>query len=253
MKVLIICGHGNGDCGAVSKIDGKTYRESEITRDFARRLYKKMKSSGIDTVLYDTSKNAYSELCKNSKNIIFKGYDIVLEIHVNSSINNDYVGNGKNIGTEIFVPSLSNNTKNEYAKKIVESVSSVGLKNRGVKVGKFQVINTAYSSGVKNAFLLELFFINDKDDLLLYQKNKTKIINNIVNIFKKDSFLFKITSKKASVYIDIEDKIKSAITVKQNEVFTIVETKKCLGINYGKLKSGLGWIPLNCGVVINGK
>ena len=253
MKILIICGHGNGDCGSFSKIGGKTYKESEITRDFGRRLYKKMKSNGIDTVLYDTSKNAYSELCKNSKSIIFKGYDIVLEIHVNSSIINDYAGNGKNVGTEIFVPSLSYNTKNEYAQKIVKAVSDVGLKNRGVKVGKFKVINTAYSSGVKNAFLLELFFINDKDDLLLYQKNKTKIINNIVSIFKNDNFLFKITSKKASVYLDINDKIKSAITVKQNEVFTIVETKIVLGIEYGKLKSGVGWIPLNCGVVLHGK
>ena len=253
MKLFIICGHGNGDCGAVYKIGGKTYKESEITRDFGRRLYKKMKSNGIDTVLYDTSKNAYSELCKNSKSIIFKGYDIVLELHVNSSLTNDYKGNGKNIGTEIFVPSLSNDIKNNYAQKIVKAIADVGLKNRGVKLGKFKVINTAYSSGVKNAFLLELFFINDKDDLLLYQKNQTKMINNIVSIFKTDNFLFKITSKKASVYIDINDKIKSAITVKQNEVFTIVETRKCLGIEYGKLKSGLGWIPLNCGVVVNGK
>lgn len=252
MKVLIICGHGNGDCGAISKIDGKTYKEANITRDFGRRLYKKMKNSGIYSVLYDTSKNAYFELCKNSKSIIFKGYDIVLEIHVNSSVNNDYVGNEKNIGTEIYVPSLSNNTKNEYAEKILKAVSDVGLKNRGVKVGKFKVINTAYSSGVKNAFLLELFFINDKDDLILYQKNKTKIINNIVSIFKNDYFLFKITTKKANIYIDVERKIKSALTVKQNEVFTIVETKKCFGIDYGKLKSGVGWIPLNCGVILNG-
>lgn len=248
MKIMLICGHGEGDNGACHTIDGTSYKEATIVGSFCKKLYTKMKNKGIDVTLYDTTKNAYRQLCTNSKAIIFNGYDLILELHLNSCSSTDYNGNGKNTGTEIYVPSRSGDTSNQYAKKILKAVCDVGFTNRGVKSGAFKVINTAYLNGVKNAFLLELFFLSDKDDLTLYNKKKSTIINNIANLFVESSFLFKITATSSPVYIDIKNKVKSATKVKKNEVFTIVSTTTINGIEFGKLKSGIGYIPLNIGV-----
>ena len=251
MNILIICGHGNGDVGATSNINGITRKEASVVRNFVPILKQALLEKGNNVTIYNKDKNAYEELKHNKKAIDFSKYDSVIELHCNSSVNNYYMKDGKNIGCEVYYPSLSNGENIKFLKSLIYKVSmSSGLKNRGVKVGPFLVINTAYSQGCKNACLLELFFINDLDDICLYKKHKYDIANAISECYSNNPFKIKIKTDNTPIYIDYKRNVKHATKVNKNEVFTIVETVNYNGIVFGKLKSGIGYINLNSGVII---
>lgn len=248
MNFLLICGHGDGDSGAVSKIDGITRKEFKIVRNFAPLLKKALVNNGHSVTIYDTEKNVYKELCHNKNSVIFNGYDVVLELHCNSSNNKYYTSDNKTMGTEVFYPSTQANNVSvkTLAKDLCHAIANTSsLKERGAKSGKFLVINTASDKGVCNAFLIELFFLNDFDDIILYKKNKQNIANAIANCFK-ESYLVKIKNEYCHVYIDYKNKVKHSKKLYKGEVYTIVDEILCNGILYGKLKSGIGYIDLNC-------
>ena len=170
MKILLIAGHGNGDCGA----KGSGFYEADLTREVARLI--KAKLSGYAEVeIADTSKNWYEHLKKYSFN--FKNYDYVLEIHFNACVN-DTKGNGKTTGTEIYITTSEKSSSVE--EKIVKGIASIGFTNRGVKRKNWDVINKIKKQGVSSA-LLEVCFIDDIDDMKLYQSSKNEIIDAIVN------------------------------------------------------------------------
>ena len=58
--------------------------------------------------------------------------------------------------------------------KIVEKIAALGLKNRGVKRTNWRVIARAKASGTSSA-LLEVCFIDDKDDMQIYTAKKDQI------------------------------------------------------------------------------
>ena len=251
MNILIICGHGNGDVGAMSKINGITRKEAAIVRNFAPILKQALIEKGNNVTIYNTDKNAYEELKHNKKAIDFSKYDSVIELHCNSSSNKYYKTDGKNIGCEVYYPSLANGENIKFLETLIYKVSlASGLKNRGVNVGHLLVINNAYSQGCKNAYLLELFFINDIDDICLYKKHKHDIATAISDCYSNKPFLIKIKSDNTPIYIDYKRNVKHSTKVNKNEVFTIVETANYNGVVFGKLKSGIGYINLNSGVVI---
>ena len=57
-------------------------------------------------------------------------------------------------------------------------------------------------------------------------------------------FLVKITCDKLNVRADAGINNKGVGTVSKDEVFTIIETKKIGSVEWGRLKSGTGWISL---------
>ena len=105
MNILIICGHGNGDVGATSNINGIARKEASVVRNFAPILKQALLEKGNNVTIYNKDKNAYEELKHNKKAIDFSKYDSVLELHCNSSANNYYMKDGKNIGCEVYYPS----------------------------------------------------------------------------------------------------------------------------------------------------
>lgn len=169
-NILLIAGHGAGDCGAI----GCGYKEADLTREVAKLLKVELDSYANVTIA-DTSKNWFSYLKTNVFD--FRKYDYVFEIHFNSCVN-DPKGNGKTTGTEIYITTSEKGCSVE--EMIVNNISILGFKNRGVKRKNFSVIYKVKQQGVSSA-LLELCFIDDLDDMKLYQGKKKEVIKAIAN------------------------------------------------------------------------
>lgn len=170
MKILLISGHGAGDVGAC----GNGYKEYNLTREVVNILAKKLKSyAKVD--VYDQKRNAFYD-CQNGTFKIGK-YDYVLEIHFNAF-------NGKAYGSECYVTTrevgitveqaIMKNMKKFFTLRDNDSIFD------GVKRTNFLVINTVKSRGMSGA-LLETCFIDNKNDMSIYQKNKDAICQGIVD------------------------------------------------------------------------
>ena len=176
MKILIIAGHGAGDVGASATIHGVQFHEATQTRVVAQLLVSQL-SKWADVTLYNTGRNAFADHKKGVLNSIaqFQKYDYVLEIHFNAAVQ-DYDGDGKTTGVECFVTTGEQGTKVENL--MVSKLASLGLKNRGVKRKNFSVISQAKKAGT-SAALLEICFIDDADDMKIYNKN-TKTVAKLI-------------------------------------------------------------------------
>lgn len=200
-KILLISGHGAGDSGACAKIGGTTYKEAEQTVVMAKKIKKALGCYDVQVDLYPVSKNAYEDL-KSGKMIDFVKYDYVLEVHFNSCVR-DLKGNGKTTGTEILLPTKCTQKDTSLEKDIVKRVAAVGFANRGVKTQQLLVINTSSLQGTK-ASLLEVCFIDDADDISIYNKKKETIANAIAKAFVAKWGLKKVATitKKAALRKD---------------------------------------------------
>lgn len=167
MKILLIPGHGDGDCGAV----GNGYKEADLTREVATLLKAEL-SSYTDVTIADTNKNWYKHIIKQKNSFNFKPYDYVLEIHFNSFTNT--AANG----TEIFVTRAEKSHGVET--NIVNGISNIGFYNRGVTRKNFDLIYHIKNQGVSSA-LLEMCFISNEKDMKLYQTAKHLIIKAIAD------------------------------------------------------------------------
>lgn len=161
MKIGIICGHGNGDPGAVSPSFGS---EADFVRKLAP-LIKKYLSNYAEVYILNTSINWYNYLQNNFFD--FRKYDYIIELHGNAGAN-DNKGNGKTTGIEVWVTSSEKHITVEQ--EICNNISSLGLKNRGVKVCDFFVIQTIKKQGI-SCCLIENGFIDDYDDMKLISNN----------------------------------------------------------------------------------
>ena len=210
MDILLISGHGEGDPGAV----GCGYKEADITREIAPKL-KSALSKYADVTLYDTEKNMYKQL-KSGKTFDFKKYDYVVELHLNACVN-DIKGNGKTTGTEVLVHSLEKGISVEEA--ILKNFEKLGFKNRGVK-RKTDLLNMntcKKKQGVSYA-LIEVCFIDDLDDMNLYQAKKNDIPKAIADGIVKGFGLKEIDPLLTSVK-DITNELKSYFPITDPERF----------------------------------
>lgn len=163
MKILLAAGHGDGDSGAVGC--GKI--EAELTREFTGLIYDELKKHA-EVKVFDTEKNMYKYL-KGGGDFDFSPYGYVLEIHFNAGAN-DEGGDGKTTGCEVLVH--KNESGVSVEEKIAEGISALGLKNRGIKRrSDLYNMNLLYKKGISYA-LLEVCFIDDVDDIRLYEEKK---------------------------------------------------------------------------------
>lgn len=167
MNILLIAGHGAGDSGAV----GNGYKEADLTREFVALLNEKLKHI-CNTDIADININWFQHLGNN--NFDFSKYDYVLEIHFNA---------GGGTGSEIYVTSAEKGITVEQA--IVDQLCTAGsLKNRGVKRKNFRVINRVKSQGISSA-LLEVCFIDNEDDISVYQSRKHELAQAVMEGISK--------------------------------------------------------------------
>ncbi|MBQ2743668.1 MAG: N-acetylmuramoyl-L-alanine amidase [Oscillospiraceae bacterium] len=170
MKMLLIAGHGAGDPGVVRF----GHNEADLTREFASLLKTEL-SPYCDVDIADTSKNWYRHIIKNFNRFDFKPYKYVLELHFNSNSKGE-TGDGKTTGTEIYVTRDEAGVSAE--ENIVKGIASLGFKNRGVKRKNYDLIYYIKKQGVSSA-LLEVCFLDDKDDFILYQEKKKEIARKV--------------------------------------------------------------------------
>jgi N-acetylmuramoyl-L-alanine amidase len=171
MKILLIAGHGQGDPGACAC----GYKESVLTREVVSLLKSKLLSV-VDVTVFDTSKNMYTCL-KTGNSYNFKAFDYVLEVHFNAGVG-DARGNNKTTGVEILVHTSESGVSVEQ--KIVDNIAALGFRNRGVKTRSDLLnMNTCKKKQGVSYALLETCFIDDLDDMKLYQtkKNEYQIYN----------------------------------------------------------------------------
>lgn len=164
MKFNISAGH-NPD-GMIASGAVGLLKESTEVRKIAKRVIELLNANGH--IAYDSTCNDGTSVLDVLKKICAKSnsrqVDFDVSIHLNS-FKKDYAGDGKGMGTEVLILNYSSSKLNAKAKEICDSICSLGFKNRGVKARPdlYFLKNTKAL-----ALLIECFFLDDKDDVDLY-------------------------------------------------------------------------------------
>ena len=266
MKILLISGHGGGDSGAVS-VFGKESDETIVMVEEIKRTLSKY----AEVDLYPTNRNAYTDVKKGALAVDFGKYDYVLEIHFNACVN-DIKGDGKTTGTEIYVTTAEKTVGAET--KIVEAIAAIGFKNRGVKRTNFTVIAKAKAAGTSSA-LLEVCFIDDKDDMQIYAGKKVQIAAAIANAiagqFGLKASNQAATTATAAITTNKTVTTGSTVTIKEGAVYgglsstrgktvpaaqrgskkhTVDKIQTNKGVSEAKLKEVNSWVAVSSLTVV---
>lgn len=240
-KLFIICGHGAGDPGAC----GNGYQEAERVRTLAKRI----KKLGGDSVkIGDTSKNWYKSRLVSKKNIP-SGY-LVLELHMDSAVKSAK-------GAHIIIKGGMDADKYDKALANYLSKEFPGRSNKIVKRSDLANINRAAAAGI-NYRLAECGFITNTGDIKKFSLEMDEIAKGILKCFgikasdgtsdktpkKSKEYKVKVTTKTLNVRAGAGTKYKVVDKAKKDEIYTIVEEKTNGSNQWGKLKSGAGWIHL---------
>ena len=161
-RINLHAGHnpdGSVSCGAIGLI-----KESTEIRKVVVELTKILTSEGIK--VFDCTVNNGTSTSDVINKILAKSnannVDLNVSIHFNSA-RNDLKGDGKTGGVEVLVYDKTG-IKYKVAERICESVSKLGYTNRGVKVRT----NLGVLKGKGQSLLVECCFVDDKDDIKLY-------------------------------------------------------------------------------------
>ena len=257
-------GHGRGK---KYNRGGIKFNEGDENYNFTGLLLEKLSSYDVDAKELRHSKgNGEFERDWDTIRNWGSGADLFYSAHSNAF-------NGQATGVEVFLSYKSIKYYN-FAKELTEVISkTLGIYNRGVKfqnrnTGSYETysqansskndwLNELYLNKAKCVVLVEHFFHDNINDTNSYLKNRDKLANEIVKVIAKHfnlklknsvkvknnsnkSNLAKITVSALNVRKEPNDKSKIVTVVKKNEVYTITEVKG----NWGKLKSGAGWIYL---------
>jgi N-acetylmuramoyl-L-alanine amidase len=134
--------------------------------------------------------------------------DLDISIHFNSGAK-DTAGNGKTTGTEVYVFSVASKAK-VYAQGVADAISKIGFKNRGVKYSQSLYVLRKTKAP---AMLIECCFVDDKDDVQLYDARI--MASNIVY-----GITGKVAEDKAETSTDAEAAVQSAETATGDEAAT---------------------------------
>ena len=177
--ITIHAGHnakGKVACGASDYIDES--KEARIIVKYMKKFLKKEKIK-----FYDCTVNNASSSLANLQQIVAKcnshKRDLDVSIHFNACMHSPK--DGKTKGTEVHIIEDSG-IKGSAAHKIASNISKVtGLTNRGIKINKgLYVLNHTTAP----ALLVEVCFVDDRDDVNKYLPNKKEIARAIVKALK---------------------------------------------------------------------
>ena len=251
MIINVHAGHnpdGKKGCGAVGLI-----KESTENRKVTKRVIELLRNEGhiVYDCTVDNGTSASDVLNKIVKKCNANTVDLDVSIHFNACVN-DLKGNGKTTGTEVYVYNEKSKAQDE-ALRICENIAKLGFKNRGIKLRpNLKVLKKTKAP----ALLVECCFVDDLDDVKLYNTEKmaVAIASGIVGKDltpkkgtasttkpKTKDYQVKITTKSLNIRAGAGTNHKIVGTVKKNYIFTIVETKG----SWGRLKSGAGWISIS--------
>lgn len=178
MRYNVHAGHnpdGKTGCGAIGLI-----KESTESRKVKNEVIRLLEAEGH--TVYDTTVDNGSSSNDVLNKIVAKcnahNVDLDISIHFNSGAK-DQKGNGVTTGTEVLVYKTGSEAE-KVGERICTELQKLGLRNRGIKVRKdLRVLN-----GTKaEALLIEVCFVDDFDDVDLYNPNKMAraIVKGILN------------------------------------------------------------------------
>lgn len=257
MKINVHAGHnpdGKKACGAIGLIKEST--EARAVKDEVIQLLEHLGHTVYDCTC-DDGANASDVLTKIVKKCNAHIVDLDISIHFNAGAG-DRNGNGKITGTEVLVYSIGGGAY-DYAEKIASAIAELGFRNRGVKVrSDLYVLRKTKAP----ALLIECCFVDDKDDVKLYNAKKMAqaIVKGITG--KKISIEPSTVPKTPAKNDPVEcSPFKVHVIVKglyirkgpgtnyptvgaitDGGVYTIIKTDK--RGKWGFLKSERGWISL---------
>ena len=242
-KINIHAGHnapGKTACGAVGLLD-----ESRENRRVKNELIKILKE---DHTVYDCTVDNAKSVNDNLYEIVAKcnahKVDLDVSLHLNSGAK-DKKGNGKTTGTEVLVTS-TDGIKGKAAANICKEMAALGFKSRGTKIrNDLYVLNRTTAK----ALLVEICFVDDRDDYNLYNKlGPEKIaraiakgINDALPGNKEKEFKVKVKASALNIRKGPGTKYGIVSAITGYGTYTITETDG----NWGKLKSGKGWINIS--------
>lgn len=183
-KVTVHAGHnpsGKIACGASDLLD-----ESTEARWITKKVIKLLKKNGIKavncTVNNGTSqKDVLYKIC-NKCNAVADA-DLHISIHFNSG-RNDKTGDGRTGGTEVLL-TKNIDDKGDIAKRVCNQMAKLGFTDRGVKIntGLYFLNHTK-----AQAILIEVCFVDDKDDYMLYKSGRIDVAHAIVHAIVKHNY-----------------------------------------------------------------
>lgn len=153
---------GKVGCGAVSLI-----KESTENRKVNTELIRQLRALGhtVYDCTVDDGTSSSSVLSKIVAKCNAHSVDWDISIHFNSGAS-DKGGNGKTTGIEVLIYDLNDTATKNKANAICNELSALGFKNRGVK--QRQDLYVLRKTNAK-AMLIECCFVDDADDVRLYQ------------------------------------------------------------------------------------
>ena len=178
-KIKTVTVHGGHNpsgkiaCGASDFLD-----ESKEDRYITKKVIKLLRKNGIKaincTVNNGTNQtDVLQKIC--AKCNAATDADMHISIHFNSG-RADKTGDNKVGGTEVLLTENSSD-KGDIAKRICNQMAKLGFTNRGVKINK----NLYFLNHTKApAILIEVCFVDDRDDYMLYKSNRNAVAKAIV-------------------------------------------------------------------------
>ena len=165
MKIFLDYGHGGRDPGAVFG----NLREKDENLLLGKMVKKKLEREGVHVV--ETRSGDQNVSLRERVKLANEGnYDYILSLHRNAFM--PYTAKG--IEGHIYTK-FQKSTKDLIA-RILEGLSQLGFINRGVKYSNFYILKHTKAK----ALLLEIGFIDNPDDNLIFQRDMEKIATIIV-------------------------------------------------------------------------
>lgn len=150
-------------CGAVGILNES--REARLIKNAVITELKQLGHTVYDCTVEDgTSQNDVLNKIVSKCNA--HNVDLDISIHLNSG-RNDYSGDGRNGGTEVWV--YPNGGADTFANNICKEIAALGFSNRGVKTSSGLYV---LSKTKAKALLIECCFVDDRDDANIYNANK---------------------------------------------------------------------------------
>ena len=247
-KVVLDAGHGYNTSGKRSPQSmGKVVREWTMNNGVCNYIQEILKDYNVIVVRTDdTTGKTDVPLSSRVNKTNAQNPNLFVSIHHNA---------GGGTGVETYYHTYGSSADKKIA-QIVQSnlVKETGMRNRGVKQASFAVLTC--KSSIPAILVEGGFYDNQTDFNYITSVNGQKayaraVANSIIQylgLTKKTptttttSYLVRVTVD--SLNVRKSPTISSAIvtTVKKGGVYTIVEVSN----GWGKLKSGAGWISLDC-------
>ncbi|MBS6502586.1 MAG: N-acetylmuramoyl-L-alanine amidase [Clostridium sp.] len=210
MKIAVRGGHNYLATGAVGLIDEVV--EDRKVKDSVIKYLRQLGHTVLDVTPGNMDRD--SDLIYGVNKANNWGADLFISIHFNKA----YSSYNGAIGTEAWVYSTTDNYNDEeYAQRIVNTLGSLGFKNRGVKTstGLYELKSTTMPS-----VIVEVCFVEATEDVALYKKlGHDKIGQTIAEAISNKKIEAKVEydMKKLVTYYGDADLFSAVMVAQKNQ------------------------------------